>query len=254
MNRNLISYIGLSTSLSALPLVAEAPLRISTTAEIGFTEVSRKVVNLGDHTMSFIRVRTPVLPSAPRLLPVAPSTAAEFARVGEPEKKGFATLNVSATVFLDDKRTITELRWWDETGANEYIAYSNADFRYLDQLSQIETEKTVYMWFPFVNVFDLTNLGADSISALPSGVKLSTKETEYVVDVRAKNLASEEITLAGLDYLHAFYQLHASSLKADYKKRMTDNAAREKELREHPPVKPDTVIHFWPIKSGVKSR
>lgn len=227
----------------------------ATESAIHYSEVSRKTINLGDHKMTFVRVRPPVLPPPPPPPPVHKPTAEEIAAAERLAEKAYVTLNVSATVYLYGDRAITEIRWRNpETGNHDYRAWSNADFRYLTQVTDLESDTTVYSWFPFVDVWDMTSLPADERPELPANLSFSKTQVEYYLDKRAKDTKDQEETLAGLDYLHAYYQVHYPELKAYYDKLMADNAAREKELRENPPIKPDTVIRFWPIKSGVNSR
>lgn len=227
--------------LSASSLWAEAPYQ--------YTELGRKAVNMGDHTVTLVRVRPPQLPkAAPPPLP-EPLTAVQRERIEELEKKAHATLNITATVYLDGKQTITELRWRnEETGNLEYVAYSNADFRLLTQLHHLETETTVYSWFPFVSAYSLADWSEEPNARfpIPAGLTFSS-EVEYFVDSRAKDVSGQETTLAGLDYLHAYYQLHYKELKAAYEKREAETAAREEELRKNPPKTPDATLRWWPL-------
>jgi hypothetical protein len=209
-----------------------------------FSEISRRVINLGDHTMTLIRVRPPVLPKAPPP-PAAPApTADQIATEERMAKKSFASLNLTATVYLG-KQTVTELRWRDETGEKEYQAWSNVDFRYLTQLSSFETPTTVYQWFPFVDAYMLSDFPAGQKPPIPKGLKLSSKGVDYVASLNTKDLVAQESTLTGLDYLHAFYELHYAELKASYEKTEAENAAREEQLRLNPPKTPDTTLRFW---------
>lgn len=221
--------------------------------EVNFFEVTRKEVTLEDHKITLIRVRPPALPkttAAPVPAP-RPLTAEEKAYEERVAKKAYAMLQLSATVYLGGKTPVTELRWRNDTGDTEYRVWSNADFRYLTQLSTLETETTVYSWFPFLDEWNLLDWPIDQPSPIPAGLDFSATETEYFIDARTKELKDQEVTLAGLDYLHAYYQIHYKELKADHEKRAVENAAREKALRENPPVKPDTVIHFWPEQSRI---
>lgn len=214
-----------------------------------FVEVSaRKVIDFGNHTATYVRVRPPVLPKVPPPAPPAPLSEAERARLDELSEKNHVTLNVSATVYLlAGSRVVTELRWRDdETGELTYRAYSNADFRYLTQLCNLETETTVYLWFPFVEVCDLNDWPVDQSYPLPSDIDLSPTESEYLVDARVNDRADQKLTLAGLDFLHAYYQLHHAELKADHERRVAESARREQELRENPPKQANTVLRFWP--------
>jgi hypothetical protein len=225
--------------------VTAEPLREA----ICFTEVARKQVNAGDHTITLIRVRPPVLPKA---LPPQESrlpSAEDLATAERYAGKGHATLSVSATVYLGGPTPITEIRWRNETGDTEHHAWSNVDFRYLAQIPTLETETTVYIWFPFIESFDLKDRPTDQNSSTLAGLSFSPTEAEYFLDSRTKESKEHETTLAGLDHLHAYYKIHYPTLKADYEKRMAENAERERQQRENPPKTSDVTIHFWPIKS-----
>lgn len=219
---------------------------------VSYSELSRKVVDFGDHKVTLVRVRPPNLPKVPMPPPRRVATAEEQAAYDRLAEKAYATLNINATVYLrPGKSPVTELHWRDETGEVVYRAFSNIDFRYLTQLSSIETETTVYSWFPFVDTWDLAESPADQKSPIPPGLVFSSSEAEYFIDSRTKDLKKQEITLAGLDYLHAYYQLNYATLKTDYEKREAENTERERQLRENPPKKADTVIHFWPEQSRI---
>lgn len=226
----------------------------SPASAIHFSEVTRKVVQLDGHQATFIRVRPPILPLPPTPRAAPEPTSKEIVAAEAYAEKPYVSLTLSATVYIGGKSPVTELRWRDETGKIEHRAYSNADFRYLLQLTMLETETTVYSWFPFLDVLDLTQWPSDQKSPLPPGLVFTTSEPEYLVDSVASTLAQEETTLAGLDYLHAYYSLNYADLKADYENRELLSAAAEKQLRKHPPETPDTTLYFWPIKSRVNSR
>jgi hypothetical protein len=217
-------------------------------------EVSRKEVAATDHKITYIRIRTPALPKLPPAPEPQPLTAEEQATSDRMAEKAYVSLDLSATVYLGGKHPVTELRWRDESGENEYIAYSNADFRYLSHLNQIETATTVYAWFPFLYVYEISNWPADQKPPIPPGLPFESGVAEYFVDSRVAALKAEETTLAGLDNLHAYYQVHAAALKTDHVRREAESEAREKQLRDHPPIKPDTVIHFWPVQSRLNPR
>jgi hypothetical protein len=227
----------------------------TTSSTSSYSEINRRVITTGDHESILIRVRPPALPKAPQRdaqspRPLTDEEAAYAERVAE---KAYATLQITATVYLG-KRVVTELRWRDDTGANEYCAWSNVDFRYLTQLTQLESDSTVYSWFPFLVECDLSDWPKNEKSPVPTGLNFSRTEAEYFVDARAKDLKSEEATLAGLDYLHAYYQLHQAGLKADHAAREKENARLEQQLRENPPKVPDTTLRWWPVSANSSSR
>ncbi len=236
--------------LSASAIAAEPGSLIS------YSEVARKEVRLGDHKITLIRVRPPSLPKvAPATAaPPRPPTAEEKAYEERVATKGYATLQVSATVYFGRKTIVTELRWRNDAGDIEYRAYSNVDFRYLTELTQLETETTVYSWFPFLYECDLASWPKNEKSPLPPGLDFSANEAEYFVEAGAKALKSEETTLAGLDYLHAYYQLHFAELKAGYEKREKLAAAEEKARRKNPPTVPDSTLRWWPVTANSSTR
>lgn len=254
-----LCFAALSVTLAAGVVHAadSSPLATAEVAGSGiqYSEVSRKTVNLGDHKMTFVRVRPPILSAPPPPPPVREPTAEEIAMEQRRAEKAYVTLSLTATVYLDGDRALTEIRWRNpETGNLEYRAWSNADFRYLTQVIDLESETTVYSWFPFVDVCDMASLPPEDRPRIPTNLSLSKTQAEYQVDAKTARSADQGETLAGLDYVHAYYQLHHAELKAYYDQLMAKNAAREKELRDNPPAKADTVLRFWPIKTDGSAR
>ena len=224
-------------------------------AALRLQEISKKVENRGDHTATYVRIRPPVLPKAPLPPMPRPPTAEEQARADELAEKAYVSLSLAGVVYLDGKRAISELRWRDQQMPEvEYRVYSNADFRFLTQLDHLETANAVYSWFPFIDEIDLKEWPKDQPSPLPRGIKFSTTEIEYYLDKRSRSAAGQESVLEGLDYLHAYYQLHYAKLKAAYEHRIAEQAKVERELRENPPRKPNTILYWWPVKDTRRIR
>ena len=252
MNISKLIIFGIITA--AFVIANEVTTKDRVDMDTSVTEVTRKVVTLGDHKITYIRIRPPSLPQLPPAPAPRPLTTEEQATFDRMAEKAYAMLNLTVTVYLGGPQPISELRWRDETGEKSFRAWSNVDFRYLTQLLQFETQTTVFSWFPMVDEVALSEWPADQPSPVPSGLQFDPGVAEYFVDSQVAALKSEETTLAGLDYLHAFSQLHAAELKTDYERREADYVAREKALREHPPKTPDTVIHFWPVQSRLNPR
>lgn len=209
--------------------------------------LNRKVVDHGTHTSTYTRIRPPVLAKRP-VPPPEPQrelTSEERATMERLAAKEYASLSVTATVYVGAKQTVTALRWWDQTTGEQYRAYSNADFRYLSQIHDIETETHVYLWFPFVDSYELADLPQDEPNPIPKGITFEPGVVEYLLETRAKDDASQARTLDLLDHVHALYQLRLPELKADYEKRMKEAAEREEELRKNPPVPPSTQTYWW---------
>lgn len=211
--------------------------------------LARKVVDHGTHTATYTRIRPPVLAKRP-IPPPQPErelTSQEREAMERREAKDYASLAITATVYLGAKQTVTALRWWDPKTGEQYRAYSNADFRYLTQIRDIETETHIYSWFPFVDSCELSELPPDEPNPIPKGITFEAGTVEYLLDTRAKADASQARTLDLLDHIHALYQISLPELKADYEKRMKEAAEREEELRKNPPVPPDTKTFWWPM-------
>jgi len=218
------------------------------------TELARRVVAADTHKITYIRIRPPSLPLLPPPPTPRPLTTEEQSTLARLAEKSYVTLNITATVYLGGICPVTKLRWRDANGELSFVAWSNVDFRHLTQIHQFETENTVYAWFPFVDEIVLAEWPSDQPQPIPADLQFAPGFCEYYLNAETAGLKSEETILAGLDYLHAYAQLNATQLKADFELRLAEAAAREKRLREHPPKTPDTVIHFWPVQSHLNPR
>jgi hypothetical protein len=216
--------------------------------KIIFAELSRKQVRQNDQLTTLVRVRPPVLPKAPPTpLTSKKLSAAEQAESDRLAKKAYVSLDVNATVYQGTP-TVTELRWRNEDGDGEYRAWSNVDFRYLSQLHRIETATTVYDWqpAPLLQTCAPSDFPAGQKPPIPKNLNLSATTPDYVTD---SGVTGQETVLAGLDTLHAYYQLHAAELKAAYEKARAASDAEQEQLRLNPPKKPDTTLRFW-VRTG----
>lgn len=208
-------------------------------------ELSRKVVDFGTHKVTYIRITPPALPALPAQpqTPTPTPTAEELAAQERRAAKAHGMLNVTGIVYVGSP-TVTELTWTDDDG-QRFRAWSNADFRLLTQLSTIETETHIFMWFPFISEGSVEEIPVEN---RPSGLSLFTANDtapEYFFEGTDEDMTKAATTLAGLDYLHAFYQIHKTRLEEDYTRRMAEAAAQAEELAKNPPKPVDTVIHFW---------
>ena len=108
-----------------------------------FRVLDQEVIELGQRTVTYNLVETPILKPQPVPLPPPPArelTAAELAFVERMQRKEFKTLFLSATVYDHD---VTELRWWEE--GQQYRVFSNIDFNLIAGVGEIETDTAVYM-------------------------------------------------------------------------------------------------------------
>jgi hypothetical protein len=251
MKNQFLLRLGMSVLSAQVADAVEA--RPFPTAEALYSEVGRKVVTAVDHTVTLIRVRPPALPKAPPPPAPHPLTAEDQSVSDLRAKKDYIMLNLTAIVYLGGKTPVTELRWRDDAGEKVYVAYSNADFRYLSQVDQFETETAIYEWFPFVSECDVSELPVGQKPPVPPDLAFEIGVTEYFLDARAKDVKDQEPILSGLDHLCAYYQINYTALKTGYENREAENEARERELREHPPKTPDATIRWWPLDPAQKS-
>lgn len=202
------------------------------------TVLARKVENHGDHTVTFVRVKSVTLPKAPPL-PVSPApTVEEQATAARRANKSYESISITANVYLG-ARSVTELSWTDDDG-HKYRAVSNIDFRLVTQLADVETEHSVYLWFPFVFPAD-GEAPAGDVAEIAA--KLDPRRADYIflgsVDEQKAAVKATEL----LDYLHAYAQLNDIKLRADLAKREADDQAAEEKRKKATP--PSPVITFW---------
>jgi hypothetical protein len=134
------------------------------------TVLSRTVVEVPNGTVTYLRIRPPVLPSAPPPpAPAAPLSPEQQAALERAEAKPYVTLALTATVYtrVDGSAAITELTWRE--GERSFRAFSNADWRLLRQLNDIETETHRFQYFPFVDAQPLAELPS---AQQPAGLAL----------------------------------------------------------------------------------
>ncbi len=82
--------------------------------------------------------------------------------------------------------------------------------------------------------------------------QLSKTRSEYLL-IDGKEQDGPDASLAGLDALHVYFDIHRQKLIEDYQKREADRVEQEQWLKAHPPVPKDTVINFWPGKTTIFS-
>ncbi len=232
------SLIFLAPSLHALD---------ATTALEVAPELSRKVVHLGTHKITYIRITPPQLPRMP-VAPVVPArepTAEELAAEEAYAAKIYEHLGLTCMVYVGTP-TVTELTWWHE--GKRHRAWSNADFRLLTQLGHLETETHVFSWFSFVSEAVVADIPVAERPAEFTLFSASDTAPEYYFEGTEADMIATANTLLSLDYMHAYYELHREQLATEHAQRMQDAAlheARGAELAKNSPKRPDTVIRFW---------
>lgn len=208
--------------------------------------LATKVVDHGSHTVTYVRITPPALPALPQPpTPVTQPTPEQLAEDEARAAKTYEHLSVSVTVYrgTGDTPTVSDLNWWHE--GKRYQAWSNVDFRLLSQVTHLETETHIFAWFPFIGEVLMTEIPEEQ---RPAGLSLfTTADTtpHYFIEGTEEDLEAVASTLAGLDYFHAYYQLHRQRLATAYAEHLAAAAAHEAELAKNPPRPANTTIHFW---------
>ncbi len=250
----------LAALLAAIPATAQQQAAPAAQAppEIPFRILRQTQFDLGDHKLILNRVAPPVLPTAPLKAPpeaaeLGPAQVVETAKADKPHEAMF----LSATVH-DHK--FSEIRWMD--GTHRWSALSNMDFNLLEALGNIETTDTEYTLLMAIGnegnqsagagesperdaAGDQAEKAAVNAKHFPLLEKRSTTRAQYVVVEEEPGATPSAKDLALLDALHLYYDANRQRLADEHAKRVTANAERAQWLKEHPPVKKDTVINYW---------
>lgn len=220
-----------------------------------FKFLTRFSVNLADHLITYQRIAPPLLVAPPAAMTARQQLSTSAARSGDSPRstKKWRSLFLSATVYAPRS---TELRWWD--GPRESRAWSNVDFNDLAATTEIETDDAV--WVVFMAVDNATERSPAPKSDLERLGKLNDLRPRYVLATEQRAFADkseaavpDDSTLAAIDALHAFYAANHTRLAEERTLREAERASTENALREHPRVREDTTINYWPEKSRVYS-
>lgn len=239
--------------------VPPTPPPVDPLAGVPVQVLDRQQITTGTHVVTYNRLAPPVFaPAAPPPTPPAKPNAQAATRASRTRKatrssrtsdagdgqKPLRVLFLSATVY---DRRFTALRWLDG-GSPELRVYADLDFNYFAGVSQIETADAVYLL-----CFGLGNDTVDSlVQAGQTPPDLAAFPAGYsAYQIVAGDAAAHAGDLTALDALCAYYDANQAPLIASYHQQQADNAARQQWLRDHPPVLPDTVINYWPVKGSV---
>ena len=237
-----------------------APTPADPLAGVPVRVVDQQQVEIGTHRITYNRIAPPVFPTPSPTPASQAGTNSNAARHGAQTRgvtrsphtndtgggsgeKDYKMLLLSATVY---DHQFTELRWNDGNGA-VLRAYVNIDFCYFTTVTNLETDDTVYdLMFAWSNdtVASLTQAGQPppNLAAYPPG------RSSYQIIAGDANAHPD--ALVALDALCIYFDANRAQMVAAYNQREADNAAHQQWLIDHPPVQPDTVMYFWPIKGS----
>jgi hypothetical protein len=205
----------------------------SAATTVNFQILDQRTVSFGQHTVTLNRVAPPVFPAA-----VATPTPAP-----PPQYANYDFLLFWATVY-DGKLTV--LRWGN--GEASMVAVSNVDFDYVAGMYGFVEGGTFYQILPFLDDESSADADAETAGWLKQAREALPPLVPGYVIVSGTAIADVQ---QGLDALDIYFGANKSALVQEYNQRQATYAAEALQLKLHPPVRPNTVINFWPIKSSV---
>jgi hypothetical protein len=195
--------------------------------------LDQKSMWVGNHSITLNRVSPPIFAA------VATPTPAPR----PPVYANSVVLAFWATVY-DGKFTV--LRW--SFGNQGMVAVSNIDFDYLSTLGGFAEGNTFYEITAFLD--NESSQDADPQDAAWLQQARSSLQTAIPGYLIVSGTATPE-ELQGLDAAHLYFGANRASLIQTYTLRQAEFAAEQLHLKLYPPVRPATVINYWPIKSSV---
>ena len=150
------------------------------------------------------------------------------------QKPSGGTFFVYATTY---DGLATRVRWHHE--GQEFVAWSNVDWKYLVGFSSFEGRGKRY---DFMLLHTLSAAEGVTIPGLPS---LAEKGARYMV---VKGDESNDSAMEFIEAIHDLYEAEKVQLKGAYQKRQSNLRIREaqKEAQlQNPPAKPDVIINYW---------
>ncbi|MDD5262889.1 MAG: hypothetical protein PHD76_13675 [Methylacidiphilales bacterium] len=224
-----------------------APVKVETPA-INFQVLGSQRVKVGLHSVIYNQVAPPVFPAP--AVQVQPAPTPQYQQwLQARQQKAFKFIMIGATVH---DHQMTDLRWFD--GDQWVRALSNFDFNYLTDTLEFESDNTIYEFFLITADMASDYLANDNHNQTLQWLAQARRQLPsngigyWIVDGNAVN---NPATVAGLDDLHAYFNANKDQLVSDYQKRTADWERQERWNKAHPPVRQDTVINFWPVKSSV---
>jgi hypothetical protein len=205
----------------------------SSAAAVNFQILDQRTVSFGQHTVTLNRVAPPVFPA-----PVATPTPAPPQHYGN-----YDFLLFWATVY-DGKLTV--LRW--SNGDENMVALTNVNFDYVAGLYGFVEGDTFYQIIPFLDDESSTDADPETAGWLKQAQNaLPPLVPGYMI---VSGTATADV-LQGLNALDIYFGANQNDLVQAYSARQAAFAAEQLQLKLHPPVRPNTVINYWRIKSSV---
>lgn len=247
-------------------LHAETPA-VEASSGLNLRILDQQEVDLGDHSIIFNRVETPVLkPRVEASIPPADvsqrPSAEELAEILRQEAKRDVLMFLSCTVY---DRRIAEVRWTRDDG--QYVLWSGVDFNHLRDMLYFESGDTCYTLFmgignESINDVRRWNSEVDADFELRNyepDLRFPVPPTQFIGEIASRSVyrlvsfpqtGIDPEAKAALDSLHQYYETNRSRLTREYEDSEAENAARAEWLRANPPRPKNMTINFFPIRSS----
>ena len=244
-------FVPITALLLAAPPFRASAAETETLAGQPVEVLSRTVVKVPSGLVEYLRIRPPAPPPPAPEVPLSPELQAALERA---EAKPYVSLALTATVYTraDDSAAVTELTWRD--GARAFRAWSNAEWRLLRELHDIETETHRFQYFPFIDAQPLAELPP---AQQPAGLALFPAAPapdalpEYYLEGSEADAAAAGPVLDALDHLLAIYHVRHDELVAqlaDLVRREAEAAEQARQAAEAPAQSRHEKVFFWKIR------
>ncbi len=216
-----------------------------------------QAVDLGNRTIIYNRVETPLLKPVAALMPTpeivanpTPLTSEEQAEALRWEQMEYQGFYPSATAYEGKG---SEVFVWTQDGGVRFL--SSIDFRYFQPLYGFEGEGVYYSTFFMLDLW--TDVAVAEAKAEDPSLVIECPHFPQEVDgvsqfevISPSPGEENEKAIAAMEALHVFYDQNRVKLIQEYHEGEAARIAHEQWLKDHPPIPQDTVINYFPIRSN----
>lgn len=247
------------TIIESRRLAGEAAALQRRQAALSLPALEQRIIDKGGRKIVFRRVaRLPEVEAVEvelRTEPVALSPEI-LAAWEESQKVTHEQISMAANVYGED---YSEITWRDTETREEFTVWTNLNLNYLRLIGSFRTDGYRYDYFGFIYAYERETerkrLTAFAEAGYPAEsrwkyppVAFSSESFEYFVDAAAGARVPQKL-YRQMDALFAYYLAHREEFEVRHKNAVLLQAAREKSLKERPPVEPKEVImNYTPLR------
>ena len=245
--------------IEARRLAGEAAERERRRAALSLPALEQRVVDKGERKIVFRRVaklpevevaevetRSDAVTLTPDML------AALQAR----QEAAHEQISLAANVYGGD---YSEITWRDTETREEFTIWTSMNLNYLRPIDSFRADGYQYDYFGFIYLHDWESEDERLAAAAEAGYRAESRWKyppvvfskgyfEYFVDAAPDALVPEKL-YRQMDALFGYYLAHRKEFEVRHKNAVLLQAAREKSLKERPPVAPKEVImNYTPLR------